>query len=77
MATPLDSPLVRIEDFRYTDGSVVLQAERTLFRVHMSILSDHSRVFKDMFPLPQQTTVAGSKLHEGRPPVQVQDTVDD
>ncbi|KAJ7635363.1 hypothetical protein FB45DRAFT_911342 [Roridomyces roridus] len=33
----------------YTDGSVILQAEQTQFRVHSSVLSLHSTVFKDMF----------------------------
>ncbi|KAJ7081144.1 hypothetical protein B0H15DRAFT_890405 [Mycena belliarum] len=37
----------------YSDGSVVLQAELTQFRVHASILSAGSSVFKDMFEVAQ------------------------
>ncbi|KAJ6472837.1 hypothetical protein C8R47DRAFT_987629 [Mycena vitilis] len=33
----------------YSDGSVVLQVEMTQFRVHASILSSSSNVFRDMF----------------------------
>ncbi|KAJ7862003.1 hypothetical protein B0H14DRAFT_2349692 [Mycena olivaceomarginata] len=33
----------------YSDGSVVLQAESTQFRVHASILFASLTVFKDMF----------------------------
>ncbi|KAJ7035416.1 hypothetical protein C8F04DRAFT_955074 [Mycena alexandri] len=35
----------------YYDGSIVLQAEQTQFRVHASLLSAGSTVFKDMFEL--------------------------
>jgi hypothetical protein len=37
----------------FVDGSVIIQAETTLFRVHMSQLSRHSAFFKDLFSLPQ------------------------
>ncbi|KDR67623.1 hypothetical protein GALMADRAFT_257849 [Galerina marginata CBS 339.88] len=37
----------------FDDGNVVLQAEKTQFRVHRSMLAYHSNVFKDMFSLPQ------------------------
>ena len=40
----------------YDDGSVVLQAETTMFRVHRSILSAQSEIFKDMFAIPQSPT---------------------
>ncbi|KAJ7668367.1 hypothetical protein B0H17DRAFT_990130 [Mycena rosella] len=35
------------------DGSVICQAERTLFKVHVSQLSRHSALFRDIFTLPQ------------------------
>ena len=41
--------------FWFDDGSVILQAENTQFRVHCSVLSLHSNVFKDMFNMPQPT----------------------
>ena len=33
------------------DGNIVLQSENTLFRVHRSVLSRNSSVFRDMFEL--------------------------
>ncbi|KDQ56623.1 hypothetical protein JAAARDRAFT_36100 [Jaapia argillacea MUCL 33604] len=47
---------LRRSDIFYEDGSVVLQAESVLFRVHRSILASYSDVFRDMFSLPQPST---------------------
>ncbi|KAF8178692.1 hypothetical protein K438DRAFT_1938755 [Mycena galopus ATCC 62051] len=61
-------------DVWYKDGSVVLQAENTQFRVHWSILSQHSSFFLDLQDLPQppdEPTV------DGCPVVELQDTVED
>ncbi|KAJ7610527.1 hypothetical protein FB45DRAFT_1038093 [Roridomyces roridus] len=51
----------------YFDGSVVLQAETTQFRVHRSILAASSAIFKDMLgvhhaPSEKETTVDGEPL---------------
>ena len=43
----------------FDDGNVILEAENTRFRVHRSLLSRHSSVFKDMFSLPQSVTDPG------------------
>ncbi|KDQ58377.1 hypothetical protein JAAARDRAFT_206311 [Jaapia argillacea MUCL 33604] len=75
MASPKDV-LFRSPDFWYTDGSVVLQAGTTLFRVHMGILSEHSGFFKDLFSLPQPTT-PDPELYEGCPLIAVHDNPDD
>lgn len=40
-------------DLWFSDGSVVLRADNTLFRVHISQLSRHSAFFRDLFSLPQ------------------------
>ncbi|KAJ3554525.1 hypothetical protein NM688_g3063 [Phlebia brevispora] len=48
-------------DLWFSDGSIVLQAERTLFRVHISWLSRHSMVFRDMFSMPQPAPVERSQ----------------
>jgi len=45
--------LTRHPDLWYDDGSIVLNAETTLFRVHRTTLSAHSTVFSDMFSVPQ------------------------
>jgi hypothetical protein len=47
------SESVRHADLWFLDGSVILQAENTLFRVHISQLSRHSTFFRDLFSLPQ------------------------
>ncbi len=36
----------------FPDGNVVLATNKYLFRVHKSLLSLHSSVFRDMFKLP-------------------------
>ncbi|KAF7294471.1 BTB domain-containing protein [Mycena kentingensis (nom. inval.)] len=41
------------DDLWFADGSIIMQAESTLFRVHKSYLSRHSVLFKDIFMLPQ------------------------
>ena len=53
--------------FWFDDGNVILAAQRTAFRVHKSIISQHSVVFRDIFtsPLP---------LYDGCPVVRVTDT---
>lgn len=58
----------------YSDGSVVIQAENTQFRVHASFLSQHSTMFNDMFALAQPS----DELRvEGCPVVMVTDTAAD
>ncbi|KAF9522445.1 hypothetical protein CPB83DRAFT_899627 [Crepidotus variabilis] len=44
---------VRHPEFWLYDGSVVLAVEKTLFRVHQTILANHSEVFADLFTIPQ------------------------
>lgn len=44
---------IRHDDMWLSDGSVVLVAENTMFKVHKSQLSRHSVVFRDMFAMPQ------------------------
>lgn len=36
----------------FPDGNIVLATDTHLFKVHKSVLSLHSSVFKDMFDLP-------------------------
>ncbi|OCH85374.1 hypothetical protein OBBRIDRAFT_798257 [Obba rivulosa] len=47
------SNVIRSEEFWYPDGSVVLVAGNTTFRVYQGLLSQHSVVFRDMFTIPQ------------------------
>lgn len=45
--------LTRHGEFWLYDGSIVLAVENTLFRVHQTILANHSEVFADLFTIPQ------------------------
>ncbi|KAL1686450.1 hypothetical protein GGG16DRAFT_64253 [Schizophyllum commune] len=65
-------PVVRCEELWYDDGNLVLQAERTQFRVHRSILCKQSIVFKDM--KEASCTSTGSITVEGCPVVELQDS---
>jgi hypothetical protein len=54
-------------DIWYDDGSVILQAETTQFRVHWGVLSEHSTFFRDMRGLPQppdQPSIEGCPIVE-------------
>lgn len=47
------------------DGSIILHAENTQFRVHRSVLAMNSTVFQDMFGIPQpqrEPTVDGCPI---------------
>lgn len=46
----------------YDDGNIVLQAELKQFRIHRSILSANSVIFKDMFSLAQPTVEGDTGL---------------
>ncbi|KAJ7617965.1 hypothetical protein FB45DRAFT_840759 [Roridomyces roridus] len=59
------SPLVRSSELWFDDGTVILQAENTLFRAYRGVLAAQSPVFKDTFSIPQpkeQETVDGCPL---------------
>lgn len=58
-----DKPLMNLSDFTrhsdlwFDDGSVVLVAEGTGFRVHRGLLARHSGIFHDTFSMPQPVDV--------------------
>ncbi|GLB43813.1 hypothetical protein LshimejAT787_1403250 [Lyophyllum shimeji] len=62
-------------DFWYSDGSIVLLIEGTGFRVHQSILSQHSDVFADLFTVPQPSD--DTESIEGCPVVHLADRLAD
>lgn len=53
MDISLDIDAQKCEDLWFEDGTIVLQAENTLFRVYSGILARHSPFFKNLFTLPQ------------------------
>ena len=55
-------PAIRHESLWFDDGSLVLSVERTLFRMHRSVLCVQSEIFADMFGIPQpndEATIEG------------------
>jgi len=72
-ATPL--PAISRSSLWLDDGSVVIQAELTQFRVHRTMLSRHSQVFRDMFSVPQP--VVSEDNIEGCPLVHLPDSAQD
>jgi hypothetical protein len=45
--------VARSDPYWLDDGNVILLAESTMFKVHQSVLSKHSTMFRTMFSLPQ------------------------
>lgn len=58
----------------FNDGTIVLEADLTQFRVYKGILSANSVIFRDMFALSQ---AHGDEEVEGCAVVQLQDGPDD
>lgn len=67
--------IARHPDLWYEDGTVILIAEKTGFRVYRGLLAQHSEVFRDMFSLPQPTTAVSDTLFEGCPVVHLMDDI--
>ncbi|KAH9835450.1 uncharacterized protein C8Q71DRAFT_710329 [Rhodofomes roseus] len=55
------------------DGNIVIVAQNVAFRVHRSVLSLHSEVFRDMFTIPPPDD---EETIDGCPAVRVSDTAD-
>ncbi|KDR71583.1 hypothetical protein GALMADRAFT_143845 [Galerina marginata CBS 339.88] len=68
-----EEPVMR-SSIWYDDGSIVLEAEKTQFRVHRSVLSKYSKFFKDLFTVPQPE---GELLVDGCPVVRMSDSAED
>jgi hypothetical protein len=64
---------VRHTEFWLHDGSIVLSVQDTLFKVHQTILSNHSEVFADLFSLPQPPR---GDLGGGAKPIEGKDFMD-
>ncbi|KAK7050721.1 BTB domain-containing protein [Favolaschia claudopus] len=73
-ATKPAMTLSKIESLWFADGTLVLQAENTIFRVYPGLLATASPVFKDMLAFPQPHD--GPK-YEGCPLVQLHDSASD
>ncbi|KAH8099880.1 hypothetical protein BXZ70DRAFT_224441 [Cristinia sonorae] len=77
--TCLGSPVLRQhEKLWLKDGNVVLMVNKDmLFKVHRSILSVHSAVFKDMFAMPQPAYPDEEDMYDGCPLVRLSDAPED
>ncbi|KAI0085765.1 hypothetical protein BDY19DRAFT_1075826 [Irpex rosettiformis] len=65
-------------DVWYSDGSVVLVAENTAFRVHTSILAQNCEIFRDMDAIPKPEVVDDSEeVYEGCPVIRLHDSATD
>lgn len=65
-------------DVWYTDGSVVLVAEKIAYRVHGTILATHCEIFKDMYAIPQPVVQdSGTETYEGCQVLRLQDSPTD
>ncbi|RDX42827.1 hypothetical protein OH76DRAFT_1362071 [Lentinus brumalis] len=72
--------LVKHPEFWFTDGSLILRAHSTLFRVHVSQLCRKSIFFRDLFSLPQpqsSTPDREERRLEGCPVLDLHDPPDD
>jgi hypothetical protein len=75
MSSTENATIIRSEIW-YHDGSVILQAQSTQFRVHWGVLSQHSVFFCDMHWLPQLDPSEQLSV-DGCPVIELQDTVKD
>ncbi|CAA7266016.1 unnamed protein product [Cyclocybe aegerita] len=71
-------PVQRSEKFWIEDGNVILHVEDTQFRVHRSMLTRHSTIFKDVFSVPPPSSEqARDPVLEGCPVVKLSDRAGD
>jgi hypothetical protein len=78
MAPDVPDETVRSADVWYDDGTLVIRAENTLFRVYRGILASQSDIFKDMLSVPQPSGAdADAETIEDCAVVRVQDTAGD
>ena len=64
-------------DLWFEDGSVIVIAQQTVFRVHRSVLSRHSKTFSEVFMLPQSPHPGATETIDGCPVVRLPDSSHD
>lgn len=70
----LRKDLQHCPDVWYLDGSAILLAENTLFRVYSGLLAQYSTVFRDMFQIPQPDL---QEQYDGLPLIELYDSAVD
>jgi hypothetical protein len=75
LANPTTKPPTtkRCNDVWFEDGTIVLQAEDTLFRVYKGILARNSSVLSDMFVVGGPSS-SSDEMVDGVPCVQIHDS---
>nr|GAT44531.1 predicted protein [Mycena chlorophos] len=69
-----ENNLERAEGLYFQDGSLIIQAENTLFRVYGQHLASHSTFFRDMLAIP---TADAAESMDGCPFVRAHDSASD
>ncbi|EDR09541.1 uncharacterized protein LACBIDRAFT_325973 [Laccaria bicolor S238N-H82] len=72
--TGTTAPPTKHPDFWFHDGSIIFSVQNTLFRVHQTVLSNHSEFFAGLFTVPQPS---GEAVIDGCHVVPLYDKVDD
>ncbi|KAF7359023.1 hypothetical protein MSAN_01243000 [Mycena sanguinolenta] len=70
----VDNTPTRVEELWFSDGSLVVQAEQSLFRVSGAVLAARSSVFNDMLGVAQP---AATETIDGCPMVSLPDSAED
>jgi len=76
--TTLSNPqekAVPVDGLWFDDGNLILQAEKSLFKIYRGLLAHHSSVFRDMLAFPPPAE--GNAMLEGYPIVTVYDSAKD
>lgn len=73
-SAPGESQYARDDEFWFADGSIVLVAGNTTFRVYHGILATNSVVFHDMLQFPQPPTMPSLS---GCPTLEISDSPTD
>ncbi|KAJ7453893.1 hypothetical protein FB451DRAFT_1100212 [Mycena latifolia] len=71
-----DTSYTRVDDLWFPEGTLVIRAEGTIFRVIQSILAARSSVFRDMLALPQPMD-SDAEIIDGSPAVYLHDSAAD
>jgi hypothetical protein len=73
-----ESAISHSTEYWFSDGSIILLAESTLFRVHLSVLARHSEIFTDPSLIPQPAgEQPKDKVIEGCPVIRISDSAKD
>ncbi|KAF9562290.1 hypothetical protein CPC08DRAFT_742228 [Agrocybe pediades] len=74
LSAPQETP-VPVDDLWFDDGNLILQAEKSLFKIYSGLLAARSSVFRDMLAFPPPAE--GNATLDGCPIVTVYDSAKD